>query len=258
MTSHTFQIDPHAILGVTSSSSLQEIRDAYRSKSKKYHPDVGGEEWAFRILYQAYEILSQARVASRAAESSHTPPNHGPSTHSPSGHATPPPRQPFTSSATVRGGGNSSASGETVRRGVRDQAASALSLVDVEILWIRFEAEHVWLFQVGSASQDDRSLSCCVNISWPDATIIESGIPLPANHEHTIALLKHQVESVAAKSKAHSWRTHNEDGRFTGLLSYPSADPAWTAFRLFKDALHSAGFGVNQWSRDIVIPREWR
>lgn len=240
MTSHTFQIDPHAILGVTSSASLQEIRDAYHLKSKRYHPDMGGEDWAFRIVYQAYEILSQARVARRAEEAPQAP------------------RAAPMTTATVRGGGNTAAAGETVRRGVRDQAADPASLVDVEILWIRFEAEHVWLFQAGSASQDDRSLSCCVNVSWPNAALFESNDGLPANAEHTIALLKHQLETIATKSKAVSWRTNTEEGRFTGLLSYPTADPAWTAFRLLKDTLHGAGLGVNQWSRDIVIPREWR
>lgn len=238
MTSHSFQIDPHAILGVTSTATLQEIREAYHRQSKRYHPDLGGEEWAFRILYQAYEILSQARVARAAAMPQAT--------------------SAATSAATVRGGGNAAAAGETVRRGVRDKAANAASLVAVEILWIRFESERVWLFQGGHASQDDRSLSCCVNISWPDASLTDSGVDLPADPERTLALLNAQVEAMAAKTKPVSWHTTVDDGRFTGLLSYPTADPAWTAFRQLKDSLHGVGFGVNQWSRDIVIPREWR
>src|SRR5260370_22689059 len=58
----SIQIDPHAVLGVAPGATLNEIRDAYRRKAKQHHPDVGGEEWAFRILSQSYEVLSTARV----------------------------------------------------------------------------------------------------------------------------------------------------------------------------------------------------
>src|SRR5947208_10415940 len=54
---HSFQFDPNTILGVPSGASLQEIRDAYHQKSLKHHPDRGGDEWAFRMVVRAYEVL---------------------------------------------------------------------------------------------------------------------------------------------------------------------------------------------------------
>ena len=62
MSSFTFDIDPQAVLGVPADATLEQIRDAYRQKCKTFHPDAGGEEWAFRVLVQSYELLSTARV----------------------------------------------------------------------------------------------------------------------------------------------------------------------------------------------------
>ena len=36
---------------------MEEIQRAYRDKSRKHHPDLGGDEWAFRMVVRAYEIL---------------------------------------------------------------------------------------------------------------------------------------------------------------------------------------------------------
>ena len=59
----SFELDPLQVLGVSDAATLEEIRAAYREKAKRYHPDKGGEDWTFRILSQAYEMLSTARVA---------------------------------------------------------------------------------------------------------------------------------------------------------------------------------------------------
>ena len=57
MSYHSFSLDPRTILGVGPDASLDEIRNAYRAKSKKHHPDMGGDEWAFRMVTRAYEVL---------------------------------------------------------------------------------------------------------------------------------------------------------------------------------------------------------
>ena len=63
MSFFSFELDPLHVLGVSPQATLEEIRAAYREKAKRYHPDKGGEDWTFRILSQAYEMLSTARVA---------------------------------------------------------------------------------------------------------------------------------------------------------------------------------------------------
>ena len=62
MSSFTFDIDPQAVLGVPADATLEQIRDAYRQKCKTFHPDAGGEEWAFRVLVQCYEMLRRPRA----------------------------------------------------------------------------------------------------------------------------------------------------------------------------------------------------
>ena len=49
----------YAILGVLPSATLDEIRSAYRSRAKKYHPDHFGKDTApFIDVQEAYDVLS--------------------------------------------------------------------------------------------------------------------------------------------------------------------------------------------------------
>ncbi len=48
----------YAILGVLPSATLDEIRSAYRSRAKKYHPDHFGKDSApFIDVQEAYDVL---------------------------------------------------------------------------------------------------------------------------------------------------------------------------------------------------------
>jgi hypothetical protein len=55
------QFDPHQVLGVRPGASPAGIREAYHRVAKKYHHDRGGDEWAFRVVLRAYEILTEQR-----------------------------------------------------------------------------------------------------------------------------------------------------------------------------------------------------
>lgn len=261
----SLQIDPAEVLGVSREATLQEIREAYRIKVKRYHPDAGGEEWAFRILSQAYEIMSTARVVrattrefdsgaasprpGRGASAAQEPPRPGRAEPAGSGFsfrdATPEQRR-----ARARIDPN-----ETVRPGVQEPSSDLSRVVDVEKIAIRYEAEHIWL--ITDRSNEQRFLSCCLNISWPDPDFPHPPSMI-AESDTILASLRSTFEELRVHSQAIASRSSVEEGRFTGWVSYPSADRATDAFVILRDLLHRANLVVKQWSRDLIIPRHWR
>jgi curved DNA-binding protein len=50
--------DPYQVLGVSHAATSEELRSAYRTLARRYHPDVSGESDRFKDLSQAYAILS--------------------------------------------------------------------------------------------------------------------------------------------------------------------------------------------------------
>jgi hypothetical protein len=257
----TVQIDPHAILGVAASASLHEIREAYRKKAKQHHPDVGGEEWVFRIVAQAYEILSTARVtqatraefhgrSSPAAEASwggsYDAPEHGRAQGAAEG--------PSPGQSTAARPQSSSAS-DGVRPGVSDKFQDPARVVDVEKLWVRYEVDHVWLLNEGSS--EDRFLSCCLNIAWPDPNLASRASSLPGADE-IVRQLTAAFELVRSQTPVTGARSDVLEHKFQGWLSYASTQLAWKAFNMLHHELNARGLSVKQWTRDLIIPREWR
>lgn len=49
--------NPYSILGVPEGSSLEVCKSAYRSLSKKYHPDMGGDASKFAMVTQAWKQI---------------------------------------------------------------------------------------------------------------------------------------------------------------------------------------------------------
>ncbi len=47
----------YKILGVSKSATLKQIKDEFKRKAKKLHPDLGGEEKEFLKILHAYSIL---------------------------------------------------------------------------------------------------------------------------------------------------------------------------------------------------------
>jgi hypothetical protein len=239
--SYTVPIDPEEILGVRAGASLEEIRAAYHLKVKKYHPDAQGDAWAFRIVTRAYEILGRARIAARLVEEQRPP-----ARPTPPSTPTRPMRPPLN---TDRRG----AEAEQVRAGVRDAIADPSRIVDVEIFLIRYEIDDPTAFFL--TSPEDRNLSCTLNLTWP---IRRAGQPAltPAQAEPLSKALVAAFKPIAKKTGATASRTSSEDGRFSGWLTYPTAARTSEAFHAVHAALRAAGFGVEQRTRELLIPRE--
>ncbi|GBG73522.1 hypothetical protein CBR_g16865 [Chara braunii] len=77
---HGSELDYYAILGIPSSSTLSDVRSAYRKLALKYHPDKSGaeKEAIFKYISTAYRILSDPLSRGRydVAVASHAERHH--------------------------------------------------------------------------------------------------------------------------------------------------------------------------------------
>jgi len=243
LSSFSFDIDPLIVLGVTSDASLEQIREAYRRKSKIHHPDAGGEDWAFKVLAQSYEMLCTARVL-RATRSE--PARSGSSVDRVPGHG----RPPF-------GERRQDPSAETVRGGIHDQDIGAERIVAVEHLCVRYlwdDAAYLWLSQ--KQSDEERFLSCSLNLAWPDREAVARNLK-PREVDEILADLGEIFDHMVVSTRVVSSRSGADEDQFSGWLSYSSFDRSWKALKSLHDAVRSRGLGIRQWSRDLYIPRKW-
>jgi hypothetical protein len=233
LSSLSFDIDPHVVLGVQESATLEQIREAYHRKSKMLHPDAGGEEWAFRVLVQSYETLSTARVRRAAIAETEGPPTAG---------------------AAVRAGQPSS---ETLRAGIHDKAVAPRLLIAVEHLCVRYlwdDAAYLWLVQ--KTSDEERFLSCSLNLSWPDQ--VEGALLSEREAEPIVASISEIFDHMVVSTRAITSRSHIDARQFGGWLSYSSFDRSLRALKVLHEAAKSRGLGLRQWSRDLFIPKNWK
>ena len=233
MSSFSFEIDPQTVLGVPANATLEQIRDAYRQKCKIFHPDAGGEEWAFRVVVQSYEMLSTARVI-RATRSE---PARGSTA----------PTQPAPVVRAQRRDGP--------RRTARSERSPA-RILGVEHLCVRYlwdDAAYLWLNQ--KQSDEERFLSCSLNLSWPDQG--PAGTASAGKETASIILALNEIfDHMIVSTRVITSRCHSDDDKFAGWLSYSSFDRSWKALKCLHDAVRSRGLGLRQWSRRPLHPQD--
>ena len=54
--------DPYSVLGVSRDADSEDVKEAYREKAKKHHPDRGGDEEKFKEVQDAYEKIREGGV----------------------------------------------------------------------------------------------------------------------------------------------------------------------------------------------------
>jgi hypothetical protein len=266
---HAFSLDPRTVLGVGPTASLEEIHEAYRAKSKKHHPDMGGDEWAFRMVARAYEVLKTTLGVSAARPWD----RRGPDVTGPG----------RSDDWAWSGTGPSGPSGGTGDRGAarpggaearaahgsadRMESASAgaerpgvdpteIRTVDVELIWTRFDKDGPEPFR-SAWKPDDATLSVCLVISWPSEDLVDRSVEFPSAAE-TLRTLIDLFEWLRGQSSIVAARSRIEAGRFVGWLSYPDVITAQDAFLALRETFHTQALCVKLQTRDERVPFDWQ
>lgn len=245
---HAFSLDPRAILGVGTGATLEEIHEAYRAKSKKHHPDRGGDDWAFRMVTRAYEVLKTTAEAPS--------PTHAPAAAWASTWAGP------NGAPDANGHGRAGDADGPAEDRSRSEAEShwldpsRLRTVDVELIWTRFEKDGPARL-LAERDADDATLSVCMVLSWPEADLIEHTPEFPGGAEILRTLID-LFERLRADKAVVAARSRIEDGRFVGWLSYPDVLTAQDAVLTVRDTFRDRGLTIKLQTRDERIPFDWR
>lgn len=211
-------LDPYVVLGLERGCSAKAVRDAYHKKSRKHHPDHGGDDWAFKIVVRAYEALSQAVEREKIASQAREAPDTG-----------------------------------RIRAGVQDKGIDPARVVHVEMVWMRYEVGD--LLSLMAEKGDNRNLSGSLNVAWPGEDFAAEAEALP-NAEKILRALNAAFDELRQRTRPTGARSRIEAGRFEATLGYPSGHSAWEAFKLFHVGLKARGLGAKQWTRDVTIPRD--
>ncbi len=263
---HHFSIDPRSILGVGGEASTEEIQRAFREKSKKHHPDLGGDEWAFRMVVRAYEILkTTGGIEARHTSASTVANCSGFQTNGRDSKANCD-QAVFSRDENLdpcAGGANSMASGRTHGSSFIDQRQAStfpptvveFQTIDVELVWIRFELAGA-LKERPLEEPAATTLSVCLVISWPCTSVVKHAPQFPDAAEK-LRLVIETFESLRGWEQVLGSRSRIEDGQFVGWLSYPNVVQAEAGFQRLQETLGAHDLQVSLRTRDEPLPATW-
>ena len=148
---------------------------------------------------------------------------------------------------------------ESVHAGIHDTGVDPSRIVAVELLCVRYlwdDAEYLWLTQ--RSPDEDRFLSCNLNISWPDQVADRACRDDRAITAAIVSALHEVFDQMIITTRVVTSRSREDEDRFAGWLSYSNFDRAWKSVNTMHELLRARGLGMRQWSRDLFIPRGWR
>jgi DnaJ domain len=269
MSYHAFSLDPRTVLGVGSSASPDELREAYHAKSKKHHPDVGGDEWAFRLVARAYEVLKATTVSPHSSQAGgHRGPTGSARAEeqrwtwggNPSFNRTDSSNFGRESARKMADDGMDPSSDENAEDepdltahevGECGAMPDELRRVNVELVWTRHERDAAAQFP-SSEGADDATLSVCMVISWPPHSLLDRAAEFPSSGESMRTLIE-LFEHLRTRGSAVAAKSRIEDGQFVAWLSYPDVVAASDAFLLVRETLQSQGLIPKLKTRDIRL-----
>jgi len=260
---HHFPFDPRAILGVSAEASPDEVRDAFREKSKKHHPDLGGDEWAFRMVVRAYEVLKSTAEGlgpgspdlAAGDPTGGPPPWIRPSTH-PGAFA----QGWFPFGGVGPGTATASAPPEAepaAAEAPRAAPPGVFQTVEVELIWIRYELESAAAkAREAEPVEEGPTLSVCMVVSWPIRHVVSRTAEY-AELGETLRRVIEAFEELPRAVAALATRSRIEDGQFVGWASFPDVVAAQAGFLALRERLQAHDLTVHLQTRDEIIPASW-
>jgi hypothetical protein len=244
--SYSFPIDPEEVLSVDSNATSEQIRQAYRDKAKRHHPDTGGESWAFRIVTQSYEWLTMNRVSRRLREEEAREAERARRPQSTQGATPPPPKE--DSQASWHDQDETAA-----RRAMHDTVSDPTRLVDIEFFTIRYAINDPT--ELIYSRPEDLTLACTLNVSWPprelDALARRMLSENKSTQKNIIAALKQTMRVIRPQAS----HIMGDERQFSAWLSYATQTRASDAFKVLRSRLNERQLGVAQWMREMIVPK---